>query len=514
MRQRIRMWIGSLLVLHAVQAPGSDPQAHNVAIVDVTLIDGRGGAPLPGTTIVVEGKRIAAIGPRTAVVVPPGATILDGKGKYVVPGLIDVNVHVTGVGFMEDLFALSLYDGNHDPLYQHGYALEAAQMALKAGVTTIRDSYGPLLPLLALRDAIARGEVVGPRLQVAGDIIGWGGPYHYGGGGLGWTPPTSIEEHFNDYFHAYAPVGIELTVMEPAAVRSAINAYLDKGPDFIKIGVTSHSYSPPVSLTFSPRILRVIVEEAHRRGLKVDVHSSSLEGHLVAAEAGVDVITHAGGNAQELSDELIRILRERQVICVIFANMTEGPVAALHERQPDRTAGDAVADAVRAMWPYRAAPEDWPKSSAARLREGPHSQAAFTARRRRNQKRLIEGGCTIAVGTDNAPMQWPQYYQSRPQPYFADPGVGTIIAIEGLVKLGMTPGGAIVAATKNGALATGRPDELGTVEVGKLADLLLLTADPLADISNLRKLDLVMKEGQLIEPDSLPTHPNYYRRGR
>ena len=504
----------SVLVAAFGAVPGSAlvAQAKTTAIVDATLIDGRGGPAVPGTTIVIEGKRITMVGPTAAVTFPRDATIVDGKGKYVVPGLIDVNVHVTGVGFMEDLFAVSLYGGNEDPLFRYGYALEAAQMALKAGITTIRDTYGPLPPLISLRDAIARGEVLGPRMQVAGDIIGWGGPHHYGGGGFSWTAPAPMEEHFNDYFHAYAPIGNELTIMEPAEARVAINAYLDKGPDFIKIGVTSHAYAPPVTLTFSPRVLKAIVEEAHKRGLKVDVHSSSLEGHFQAAEAGVDIITHAGGNANELTDELVRILREKQVICVIFANMTEGPVAALHERRPSPAAGDAVADATRKMWPYRATPEQWPKSAAARLREGPHSQAEFTARRRRNQKRLIEGGCTIAVGTDSAPMQWPSHYGASAQPYFADPGIGTIIAIEGLVKLGMTPGQAIVAATLNGALATGRQKELGTIEAGKMADLLLLTADPLADISNLRKLDRVMIEGRLVNPDSLPTNPRMYRR--
>ena len=184
------------------------------------------------------------------------ATVLDGAGKYVTPGLIDVNVHVTGVGFMEDLFVASLYQNRRDLPYTEGFALEAAQMAVKAGVTTIRDTYGPLPLLLQLRDAITRREVLGPRLQVAGDIIGWGGPHHAGGGNLPFTPPTPIEEQFNDYFHGWAPTGIELTVMEPDEVRKAINAYLDLKPDFIKIGVTSHAYQPPVSLTFSPECSR------------------------------------------------------------------------------------------------------------------------------------------------------------------------------------------------------------------------------------------------------------------
>ena len=91
-------------------------------------------------------------------------------------------------------------------------------------------------------------------------------------------------------------------------------------------------------------------------------------------------------------------------------------------------------------------------------------------------------------------------------------GTGTILAIEGLVELGMTPAEAIVAGTKNGALAAGKLQDFGTLEAGKFADLLILNGDPLADISNIRKLESIMKEGQLIDPDSLPTKPKYYRR--
>ena len=92
-------------------------------------------------------------------------------------------------------------------------------------------------------------------------------------------------------------------------------------------------------------------------------------------------------------------------------------------------------------------------------------------------------------------------------PEHLEPGIGTIIAIEGLVELGMTPSEAIVAATKHGAMACKALDEFGTLEVGKLADILVLGADPIADISNIRKLEVLMKGGQIIDIESLPTNP-------
>ena len=194
--------------------------------------------------------------------------------------------------------------------------------------------------------------------------MGWGGPHHVA------ETLTPIQEQWNDYFHAYAPVGRELTTMYPDQARIALNAYLDKGPDFIKIGVTSHSYSPPINMTFSPRVLRALVEEAHKRGLKVDVHSSMAEGHLMAAEAGVDVITHAEAGAQEISDEIVTVLRERKVICAIFGGMVAGPVADFAEarQRPTPVPGDLTSRVAKAIWPWRDSASRLPMSSDARLR--------------------------------------------------------------------------------------------------------------------------------------------------
>lgn len=502
--------IAALIMLLTPQAWAA--RQSSIAIVGATVIDGNGGPSIADTTIIVEGQRITALGPRDSVKIPKGARIVDGEGKFVTPGFVDVNVHVTGSGFMEELFPLLLY-GEKNPILKYGHALEAAQMALKFGVTTLRDTYGPLPPLLELRDSIARREVIGPRLQVAGDILGWGGPHHnkVGGGSYQLEP---MQERWNDYFHAYAPVGVELTTMYPDEARAALNTYLDKGPDFIKIGVTSHSYIPPVSLTFSPRVLEALVEEAHKRGIKVDVHSSTAEGHLMAAEAGVDVITHAEAGAREFSDEVVATLRDRKVICAIFGGMVAGPVADFIEssQQPKPVDGTRFEQAAKALWPFRNSTPRLPTSSEAlrRAKLGGFQSWDLDVRRE-NAKKLIQGGCTIAVGTDASPSRLPEIAGAAPM-YFPDPGVGTIIAIEALVRLGMTAGEAIVAATKHGAMAAGKLDQLGTLESGKLADLLILRGDPLADISNIRQLDMVMIGGELISPATLPTYPRYYHR--
>lgn len=130
--------------------------------------------------------------------------------------------------------------------------------------------------------------------------------------------------------------------------------------------------------------------------------------------------------------------------------------------------------------------------------------------RRKNAEALLKAGCMVTVATDNYRASAPEFMRA-PRSEHQQPGIGSVMAIEGLVELGMTPAQAIVAATKNGAFAMRMHDKLGTVEPGKLADLLLLGADPLVDIHNARKLTLVMKAGAVVEVAKLPLRPVFYK---
>src|SRR5579871_4812254 len=147
--------------------------AQTTVIDGATVIDGNGGAAVTDAVIVIDGARIAAIGPRASVHVPPNAHVIDAKTRYVIPGLIDTNVHLSLYGGMKERYeSLVRYAPQEREI-----VLEAAQIDLKYGVTTVRDSYGMLIPLTQVRDRIERGEVIGARIQAAGNIVGWGGPY-------------------------------------------------------------------------------------------------------------------------------------------------------------------------------------------------------------------------------------------------------------------------------------------------------------------------------------------------
>jgi imidazolonepropionase-like amidohydrolase len=282
--------------------------------------------------------------------------------------------------------------------------------------------------------------------------------------------------------------------MQPNELRAAINKYLDKGLDFIKYGGTSH-FSQPTLIGFSPEAQKIIVEEAHRRGRGAETHSTTIEGLRLSILAGIDLIQHPEVlTPKDLPDELVRLIRERNIICSMLANTLTGEAWRRHlkikeEAQKKHQEAEKKAG-TRA------------KTSAEARRQTADLDVALD-QRRRNAQKLIEAGCLVTIGTDNYWGAAPELSREA-KPENQDHGIGTIIGIEGLVELGMTPAQAIVAATKNGATASRKLSDYGTIESGKLADLLILDADPLADIHNIRKLRSVMKEGKLVNLDRLP----------
>ena len=302
------------------------------AIVGATIIDGNGGPPLEDGTIVWSGNRITSVGPSGVGGRSPRArTMIDGTGKYVTPGFIDSNVHLSLYGAGETI--VRYFDRNA------ALTLEAAQMQLKHGFTTVRDSYGSLLALMEVRDAIARGDTVGPRMLVAGNIVGWGGPYSISFSLIRERGLTLFQEQFNDYITQGS--GEELMEMEPEDLRVAINDYLDLGPDFIKFGGTGH-FSNPIMIGFSPRAQRVMVEESHKRGLVAETHSTSPEGLRISVEAGIDLIQHPGVLSSDMSDELIEMIVERGIVCAFLSNTVTGKAWQDHlDAQAERMVREA-----------------------------------------------------------------------------------------------------------------------------------------------------------------------------
>jgi imidazolonepropionase-like amidohydrolase len=370
--------------------------------------------------------------------------------------------------------------------------LEAAQIDLKHGITTVRDSYGMLVPLTQVRDRIQRGEAVGARIQAAGNIVGWGGPYSVT---FSLTPErdlTLFQEQMNDYVAQGA--GENLKDLTPEELRAAINRYLDKGPDFIKYGGTSH-FSQPTFIGFSPEAQKVMVEEAHKCGRAAETHSTSIEGLRLSIEAGIDLIQHPEVmTPREMPDDLIRTIKDRGITGSMLVSTITGEAWAKHVKARDE-AQKKLDEALKKGLRH--------ELTGAEMRKRDADLGVDLEMRRRNAQKLIRAGIRITPGTDSYWGAAPDLAR-EPKPETQDHGMGTILAIEGLVELGMTPSQALVAATKNGAAACRKLDQFGTLESGKLADLVVLDADPLSDIRNIRKVHSVMKEGKLIDTARLP----------
>jgi len=480
------MILGAAVVL-ALYAAVTQAQPATLAIIGATVIDGTGGAPLKNAVVIITGNRIAAVGPRASTAVPGGAQTIDAAGGFVVPGFVDTNVHLSLYGGMNDRYEtlVRYYDRQQD------IVLEAAQAQLAYGVTTVRDSYGMLRPLVAVRDRIAAGAAVGPRILAAGNIVGWSGPYSISFSLTRANGLTLFQEQMNDEIAQGA--GEELMAMTPSQLARAIDAYLDKGPDFIKYGGTSH-FAEPTFIGFSPDAQRVIVDRAHARGKLAETHSTSPEGLRLSLDAGIDGIQHPEiVDGADLSDDIVNRIRDKQIICSMLVNTMTGEVWEKHLKdRADAEKKQAEADKKTAR--ARTSFEE---------RQRANELGVGLEVRRRNAQKLIKAGALVTVGTDNYWAAASELSRTA-KPQNQDHGIGTLIGIEGLVELGMTPSQAIVAATRNGAVASRGLAEFGTLEAGKRADLLVLSADPLADIHNIRKISQLIKDGKLIDRTTLP----------
>lgn len=376
------------LILGSWQRPvlGAEHKEKLIAIVGATLIDGNGGAPLTDATILVRGKRITEIGPSASVSVPKRAQVINASGKFATPGFIDTNVHLTPYNGAETLSRY--YDRLPD------IAAEAAQTLLKFGITTVRDSYGVLPPLLQVRDAIARGEIIGPRLYVAGNIVGWGGPnsatFHFA-----HRPETFFQERMNDLLTQGA--GEELMDMNPEELRVAMDKYLDKGVDFIKYGGTTHVDN---TIIFSPRQQEVIVSETHKRGKFVDTHATSPEAMRIAILAGVNLIQHPEMDDVAIPDELVQLIVQHHVICSMLEGMVMEKPA---DEDKAQSAIDAKQEQDNAMQGIVREKTGW------ELRTERHSPAKLEALHKANAEKLIKGGCMITVASDSYTGQAPDF---------------------------------------------------------------------------------------------------------
>jgi len=404
------------------------------AIVGATLIDGTGGAPLPEAVVIVNGDRIETVGTRDTVQLPPDAEVIDAKGKYLLPGLIDSHVHVAASGYVPTK------PKGSETAYKTVIAINNLRSALQAGVTTVRDVCGDRINL-ALRTAVERGMLIAPRLFTAGKGICMTG-------GHGTGEPGFVHE-----------------VNTPDAVRAAVRQEQKAGVDLIKL-LTSHRTDYP---EFSQGEIDAGVDEAHRFGLRVAIHAANSISVRMSAQAGVDSIEH-GSFVDEAAADL---MAEKDIILV-----------------PTLWVKHDLAERLEKL---KATPEKFPWGDEKDL----HISATWFRRCVEQLPKTIElvrsKGIRIAAGTDFVMADHPWALLPEEMEY--------------LTKLGLSNMEAIESATRIGAEVLGRGSDFGTVEAGKLADLILVDRNPLEDITAMTEVSWVMKDGQVT-----PRSPEWARR--
>jgi imidazolonepropionase-like amidohydrolase len=413
------------------------PQAEMTAIKGGRLIDGTGARPVENATVLIEGSRIAAVG--REIEIPAAAKVIDAAGMTVMPGLIDAHLHFFGA--KSDKMEARLFRPKELSLIK---SIGDARALLEAGFTTAKCCGGT--NALYLKRAAAEGTLTGlPRIVAAGYFLS----QTFGHGDIHYFPIDCVDARTSRH-------GIDTLICDgvPECIKATRYA-LRQDADFIKVMATGGVLSPkdrPADVQFNLDEIRAIVDTAAQAGKFVTAHCQNSPGARNALLGGVKTLDH--GN--ETSDEIIELAKERGAVFV--SSLAISRVIVEH--------GESAGMAPWAVEKAKAQEE---------LMIG-------------SLQRIRRAGAALAAGTD--------YIGSPLMPLG-----GNAIELEHLTRYcGFTPLEAIVAATRNGAMACFLGEQTGTVEAGKLADLIVVEGDPLADIAILQKagqIKMVMLEGKI-----------------
>jgi imidazolonepropionase-like amidohydrolase len=460
LNNQIRTALLGSLVASAGMIWGQSP-ANVLAIVGANLVDVRKGVTIEQSVVLAAGDRITAVGRAGELAIPSDAKVVNAQGKWLIPGLVDMHVHVsnTMVGVRGHPW-LILYMAN--------------------GVTTVRDTGGNITSLRLLREALQSGQQIGPRLFFAGMILDGNPP-------VGGGPGTILAD-------------------SESRAESAVNFLADQGVDFIKV---YNNVSEPVLVT--------IIKTAHARKLTVTGHVPRSVTTTRAVELGMDGLEHIRVTGRELLplDEANKIdfltlgsretlLWQRFDIDSIGMNKLIGliagrrtfldPTLVVDEATFKMTAEERAAEPNNQMLPKamlslmieRGLPDSWLPPNDLRA-----VAAVGFAKRLKFVEMCHRAGVRLIAGTDG-PGLGPTL-----------PGYGLHSEIELFEKAGIPPIDALRSATITAAEALQAQRDLGTIEPGRFADMVIVDADPLLDVANARRVHRVVKGGEIYDPKVL-----------
>lgn len=406
-----------------------------LALTGATVIPGTGGPPIGDGAVLVDGDRIAWVGPAAAAPLE-GADTVDCTGRTILPGLVDAHAHLVYQD-VQDAYTIELAKSLEQATIDA--ALHAGKL-LSLGITSIRDVGTRGNVSVVIRDEVERGRLPGPRIKASKQIISvWGG--------LGDMHPTHVFRR-EQYTAALTEI-----VTGPWEARNAVRQQVKDGVDWVKVEASGTGFNPlcPAERdTMSMEELQAVVDEATEKGRPVVCHAESRRSIVKAARAGVRTIEHA------------IYLDEEGIEAVVAGNVAICPTLGLYTAYAERGLEFGI-------------------------------PAEVVANHRRTHDRHVEAirdaiaaGVTIIAGSDSGLTNFPQGGLLREVCAYVD-------------QLGMTPHQALLSATRDAAGVIGI-DDAGTLEPGKLADLLVLVENPLDRIEAIAEpanIVAVVKGGQV-----------------
>ena len=442
LKRRSAVWLmgASVLMLAAclnAQENGAKPP-QQVAIRAARLIDGKSDAVMSNGVVLVEGEKITDVG--SGIAIPSDAKVIDLGDATLLPGLIDVHTHLLlemdGTNVSAQDTEMLRVVATQSTAQRALLGAKLGREDLEAGITTVRDlGNSGVNGDVALRHAIETGWLPGPRIVPSTRALA------AQGGQFGKMTPEAqklIEEEY-------------VTIRGAESARQAVRQALYDGARCIKVIVNGS----PASVTLEE--MKAVVEEAHLSGAKVAAHAIGNKATRIAAEAGVDSIEHA----YTVPDDVLKMMAEKHIYLVptdgtlqTFENMSFGT------REP---CAKEKSDFEKTFKPYVDEEQD-------RL------------------KRARKMGVPIASGSD--------MYLTMPG---MNRGQASLLVYEAYAEAGLTSMEIIRAATSNAAELLGMQKEIGTLEVGKLADIIAVTENPLKDVRALEHARFVMKGGTVVK---------------
>jgi len=438
-------WL-ALLTVVLFAGFASAVRAAPLIIDTVTVIDGTGRKPISEMTVVIEGERIRDILPSELAANLDGQRI-DGRGKFLIPGLVDMHIHLKGG--VEDS-----PDGGRQPASDRDQALRALHSYLYSGVTSIYDAGNNPDFILGLRSDERSGVITAPRIFATGAIV---------------TAPGSHGSYFGDS-----------TVDSWPEARPTLEAHISRKPDVLKLTLEERGWGArPMIPLLDLDLMQRVIEFYNNHGIRTTVHTSSELRARQAIFAGVDSLAHPVIQGP-ITEDFARLMGAKKIpmtttltIGENYSRLVDHPeyldqalyVQALTKSERARLKGETREEWSRRMW------TQWMK--------------LMTPVAQENLRQIHAAGGVLVLGTDQS--------------------IGPAVhrEMELLQQAGIPALDILRIATLNGAFFLGREGEIGSIETGKLADLVLLNTDPSEDVEHLKDIALVIKNGKILDRDSL-----------